>query len=267
MPDPDRLALMLSTLCFLGAFAAAAYRVMVAPYRGTWPHHGLMLAGFIGQCWVLAIKGKELGRCPITQPWELLVFISWGVVMMYWLVGPAYRVSLMGIITAPLVWIFQVLALILQGTIPPQTGDSIFRAPAKIDPWLEWHATVSLLAYAAFALAAAAGVLFLFQDRQLKSGHPHRLIFNLPPLRNLGRGLVGLLHVGFILLTIGIISAYFMEKWPNALKLGASWAVWAAYLGILAYHWRRRWPQRRLAEVAALIFLLPLASLWIVSRH
>lgn len=85
--------------------------------------------------------------------------------MMYWLVGPAYRVSLMGIITAPLVWIFQVLALILQGTIPPQTGDSIFRAPAKIDPWLEWHATVSLLAYAAFALAAAAGVLFLFQDR------------------------------------------------------------------------------------------------------
>ena len=110
MPDPDRLALMLSTLCFLGAFAAAAYRVMVAPYRGTWPHHGLMLAGFIGQCWVLAIKGKELGRCPITQPWELLVFISWGVVMMYWLVGPAYRVSLMGIITAPLVWIFQLLA-------------------------------------------------------------------------------------------------------------------------------------------------------------
>jgi ABC-type uncharacterized transport system permease subunit len=267
MPEPDRLALMVSTLCFLGAFAAAASRVVVAAYRATWPHHLMMALGFLGQCWVLAVRGKELGRCPITQPWELLVFISWGVVMMYWVVGPAYRVSLMGIITAPLVWLFQVLALILHGTIPPKPTDSIFQARPKIDPWLEWHATVSLLAYAAFALAASAGILFLFQNRQLKSGHPHRLIFNLPPLRNLGRGLVGLLHVGFGLLTIGILSAYFMETRPDALKLAASWAVWAAYLLILAYQWRQGWPQRRLAEVAALIFLLPLGTLWIVSRH
>jgi len=267
MPEPDRLALMLSTLCFLGAFAAAAYRVMVAAYRGTWPHHLLMALGFAGQCWVLTARGRELGRCPITQPWELLVFVSWGVVMMYWIVGPAYRVSLMGIITAPLVWIFQLLALILQGTLPPKTGDAIFQTPSKIDPWLEWHATVSLLAYAAFALAASAGILFLFQDRQLKSGHPNRLIFNLPPLRNLGRGLTGLLQLGFGLLTVGIVSAYFMEKMPSALKLAAIWAVWAAYLAVLFHHWRRGWPQRRLAEVAALIFLLPLSSLWIISRH
>jgi ABC-type uncharacterized transport system permease subunit len=165
------------------------------------------------------------------------------------------------------VWGFQVLALILQGTIPPPAGDTIFQDRPKIDPWLEWHATVSLLAYAAFALAASAGILFLFQNRQLKSGHPHRLIFNLPPLRNLGRGLVGLLHAGFILLSVGILSAYFMESRPGALKLAASWTVWASYLGILVYQWKRGWPQRRLAEVAAYIFLLPLATLWIVSQH
>lgn len=267
MPEPDRLALMLSTLCFLGAFAAAASRVVAAAYRATWPHHVLMLLGFLGQCWVLALRGRELGRCPITQPWELLVFISWGVVMMYWVVGPAYRVSLMGIITAPLVWLFQILAIALQGTVAPRPGDSIFQTPTRIDPWLEWHATVSLLAYAAFALAASAGILFLFQNRQLKSGHPHRLIFNLPPLRNLGRGLVGLLHAGFALLSVGILTAYFMESRPTGLKLAASWTVWAAYLAVLAWHWRGGWPQRRLARVAALIFLLPLATLWIVSRH
>ncbi len=258
---------MLSTLCFLGAFAAAASRVVVAAYRVIWPHHALMALGFLGQCWVLGVRGKELGRCPITQPWELLVFISWGAVMMYWVIGPAYRVSLMGLITAPLVWLFQVLALMLQGSVPPKPGDPIFQPRPKIDPWLEWHATVSLLAYAAFALAASAGVLFLFQNRQLKSCHPHRLIFNLPPLHNLGRGLIGLLHLGFGLLTVGIITAYFMETRPGVLKLAASWTVWGAYLAILLYEWRRGWPKRRLAEVAALIFLLPLASLWIVSRH
>lgn len=267
MPEPDRLALMFSTLCFLGAFAAAASRVVAAAYRATWPHHALMALGFLGQCWVLLNRGRELGRCPITQPWELLLFISWGVVLMYWVVGPAYRVSLMGIITAPLVWLFQVVALILQGTMPPRPGDGIFASRPKIDPWLEWHATVSLLAYAAFALAASAGILFLFQNRQLKSGRPHRLIFNLPPLHNLGRGLLGLLHAGFALLSVGILSAYLMETRPGTLKLAASWAVWAAYLAILFHQWRQGWPQRRLAEVAALVFLLPLGTLWIVSQH
>jgi hypothetical protein len=54
---------------------------------------------------------------------------------------------------------------------------------------------------------------------------------------------------------------------PGTLKLTASWTVWAGYLAILFHHWRHGWPQRRLAEVSAMVFLLPLISLWIVSRH
>ncbi len=264
MLPPDRLALMLSTLCFLGAFAAAAHRVLTAAYRSTWPHHLLMALGFAGQCYVLLERGKELGRCPITTPWELLVFVSWGAVLLYWLVGPAYRLSLLGIFTAPLVWIFQVFALILQGTAELQPGDRLLTG-VKPDPWLEIHATVSLFAYASFALAAMAGLMFLVQNRQLKSHRPGRVFFNLPPLQNLARGLTALLTIGFALLTIGIFSAYFMEKMPSVLKLSASWTVWAAYLAILAYHWVKGWPHRRLAEVAAMVFLLPLVSLWIVT--
>ncbi len=262
----DRLILMLSTFCFLGAFAAAAYRVMVDTYRQTWLHHTLMALGFVGQCWVLYVRGMELGRCPITAPWELLLFISWGAVLLYWAIGPAYRLSLLGIFTAPMVWIFQMGALILQGTVEPKPGASIFSGE-KPDRWLEWHATVSLLAYAAFALAATAGIMFLVQERQLKSHRPSRIFFNLPPLRNLSRGLVALLTVGFALLTIGIGSAYLIEKSPGAFKLAAIWIVWGGYLAILAWHWTRGWPQKRLAEVAAAIFLLPLATLWIVSGH
>src|SRR5690606_34309648 len=102
--------------------------------------------------------GKELGRCPITTPWELLVFVRWGAVLLYWLVGPAYRLSLLGIFTAPLVWIFQVFALILQGTAELQPGDRLLTG-VRPDPWLEIHATVSLFAYASFALAAMAGLM------------------------------------------------------------------------------------------------------------
>jgi ABC-type uncharacterized transport system permease subunit len=266
MLAPDRLALMLSSLCFLGAFAGAAWRVMTAVYRNTWAHHTLMALGFVGQCYVLAVRGKALGRCPITEPWELLVFISWGCVMLYWLIGPAYRLSLLGIFTAPMVWFFQLVALILQGTVERNPSPEAL-AGLRPDRWLEWHATVSLLAYASFALAAVAGVMFLVQEHQLKSHHPSRVFFNLPPLQNLARGLVLLLTVGFGLLTVGIATAYLMEKSPSGLKLTASWAVWLAYLTILLFQWMRGWPHRRLAEVAALTFLLPLATLWIVSAR
>lgn len=266
MLEPDRLALILSTVCFLGAFAAAAYNVLAAPYRSTLIQHILMALGFVGQCAVLGIRGKELGRCPITSPWEVLVFISWGAVMFYWVIGRTYRLSLLGIFTAPLVWFFQVLALALQGTVEPGAGSLAFRG-GKIDPWLEWHATMSLLSYASFSLAAVAGLMFLVQDRQLKSHRPSRLIFNLPPLSNLNRGLLGLLHVGFGLLTVGIAAAYFMERQPPAFKLTVSWGIWAAYLGILLFQWFRGWPHRRLAGVTAAVFLLPLASLWIVTSR
>ncbi|MGI8603890.1 MAG: cytochrome c biogenesis protein CcsA [Verrucomicrobiales bacterium] len=260
----ERLALMLSTLCFLGAFAAAAYCLLRGTYRKTWPHRLLMFAGFAGQCWVLYLRGRELGRCPITSPWELLVFVSWGIVLIYWLIGPAYRLSLLGVFTSPLVWIFQTIALGLQGAYTPQAGDPIF-TKVRPDPWLEWHATVSLLAYAAFALAAIAGVMFLIQERQLKRHRLNPIFYNLPPLQNLAKGLVRLLTLGLVLLTAGIATAYLLEKSPAPLKLALSWLVWAVYLAILLYQWMRGWPHRRLAGVSTIVFLLPLATLWVVS--
>jgi HemX protein len=260
----ERFLLMVSTLCFLGAFAAAAYRLLTGAYRKTWPHRILMAAGFAGQCAVLYLRGRELGRCPITTPWELLVFISWGIVLIYWLIGPAYRLSLLGVFTSPLVWLFQTIALAIEGTSRARPTGPIFSS-VKPDPWLEWHATVSLLAYAAFALAATAGVMFLIQERQLKRHRLSPIFYNLPPLQNLAKGVIRLLTVGFVLLSIGIATAYLLATTPTPLKLALSWLVWSVYLGILLYQWLRGWPHRHLAGVATVVFLLPLGTLWVVS--
>ncbi len=260
----DRLFLMISTLAFLGAFAVGVYRLLVATYRHTPWTRALMAVGFLGQCAVLLLRGREIGRCPITSPWELLVFLSWGVVLMYWVTGPAYRLSLLGLFTAPMVWVLQVVALTLQGTVAPGGDDAIFTG-ARPDPMLEWHATVSMLAYAAFGLAATAGVMYLVQERQLKRHEIGPIFRNLPPLRNLSAGLVRLLTVGCALLTAGVLTAYFLEKSPGVMKLTAAWAVWAAYVAVLAYQKLRGWPHRRLALVSAWLFLLPLVTLWVVS--
>src|ERR1051325_886157 len=93
--------------------------------------------GFIFQTAFLWIRGQQLGRCPITNLFEVFVFLAWSVALVYMFVGPAYRLSLMGAFTAPIVLLLQGLALVT----PIDTGHS-GRGPAN--SWLEFHASMSL---------------------------------------------------------------------------------------------------------------------------
>jgi HemX protein len=261
---PERLALLFSTLCFLGAFAVAVGQVLAGPWRSTWWHRGLLLLGFFGQWWVMYIRAGLLHRCPITNLWEVLVFISWGIMLAYWIIGPAYRLSLLGLFTAPMVWLFQMTALVIQGLLTPKAPSSAVLT-GQVDYWLEWHATLSLLSYAVFALGATAGVMYLLQDRQLKRRHLGGYLSNLPPLQNLGKTQLRLLIAGFILLTAGVACAYLMNVRPTGSKLAVAWFVWAAYLILIGLILFRHWSGRKTAWGAALIFLLPVVTLWIVS--
>src|SRR5437762_12224510 len=68
--------------------------------------------GLIFQTAFLSIRGHALGRCPLTNLFEVFIFLAWSVALIYMLVGPTYRLSLMGAFTAPLVVLVQGLALI-----------------------------------------------------------------------------------------------------------------------------------------------------------
>ena len=57
----------------------------------------------------------------------------------------------------------------------------------KVNPWLEAHTSFSMVACGAFALACIAGVMFLVQERQLKTRHPS---FNFLPA-SADHGVVG----------------------------------------------------------------------------
>ena len=125
--------------------------------------------GFIFQTAFLSIRGHAVGRCPITNLFEVFIFLAWSIALIYMLIGPAYRLSLMGAFTAPLVFLIQTFAL-----LAPIDVRHAVKLPAN--PWLEFHASMSLVAYGAFALACVAGVMYLVQERQLKT-HQLRSIF------------------------------------------------------------------------------------------
>ena len=109
--------------------------------------------------------------------------------------------------------------------------DPSARTPAaggEMDPWLELHASVSLVSFGALALAGVAGLMYLVQDRQLKRHHLKTLFYNLPPIRYLTIAVFRLVSIGLILLTVGIVSAYMMEDMPAPLHQGLSMLTWVA---------------------------------------
>ncbi|MBL9159419.1 MAG: cytochrome c biogenesis protein CcsA [Verrucomicrobiales bacterium] len=252
----DDLYLILATLAFLGGFVLAA----VSWRRESDRPHGLnipiAITGLVFQSLFLQVRGEMHGRCPITNGAEVLVFVSWSIVILYLALGRAFRLSLLGVFSMPIVFLFQLFAILYLAI-----GDPGAQPPERLDPWLELHAAMSLLAYGAFGLAGIAGVMYLVQDRQLKSHKPGRLFYSLPPIRYLAIALVRLVAIGTAMLTIGIVAAFFMQVKPTALHLIVSGAVWLAYTLILIVHAWRRLPPKHLSLSAIAAFGFALATL------
>ncbi len=255
---PEKAALTAAAVLYLGAGAQAFLSLRQGAYRHTGTALGFMAAGFLCQCLFLYWRGQELGRCPITTPLELMTFTAWAMVLFYFLVGSAYRLSLLGAFTAPLAFAMQLSALLKPDDHPPGTHGS----PGL---WTELHASLSLLAYGAYALACVAGVMFLVQDRLLKK-HTHLALLRLlPPVHHLTQATRRLLLAGTAVLTAGIVAAYQMEQHPEYSKLLAVWIVWAAYVILGLYEMWRGMSARRAAWAAAGCFVLAVVSLWFVT--
>ena len=229
---------------------------MISVHRGHRSHWTVvwMAATFLCQIGFLAVRGEMRAACPLMDRGEILTFLAWSLTLFYLLIGPAYRISLLGVFTAPVVVIFQGLAL-LPGTLAANPEKALGG-----NPWHETHSAMSVLAYGALALAAVAGVMFLVLDKQLKDHHLKSGLFrNLPPVRELLISLERLLWVGGVLLTIGIVAGFLMPRTESAWgHLIAAVAVWVGYGVLLGVKQVRGLTGRRLSLSAVGLFVLSL---------
>ena len=236
--------------------AAGGITGMWTVHRGTRSRWTViwMVAAFLAQLGFLYIRGQARGACPLVGIGEILAFLAWSLTLFYLAVGPTYRVSLMGVFTAPVVVVFQGIAL-----LPGVLASDPPRVPAT-DAWRETHAAMSVLSYGALALAAVAGVMFLVLDRQLKDHHLQSGLFRtLPPVRDLLKSMVRLLWIGVVLLSVGVFAGFMMPRQGGTAHLIAACAVWAGYAGLLSVKQVRGLTGRRTAVVAVLLFLLSLS--------
>src|SRR5881398_4264425 len=251
----DRLLLIASTLCFLLAAVRLVLLIRGGIFQPGRVSFYAIAAGFVLQTAFLFLRGRALGRCPLTNLFEVFIFMAWSIALIYMLVGPAYRLSLMGAFTAPLVLLLQGLALIAPIDV---------RHPVKVpaNSSLEFHASVSLVAYGAFALACIAGVMYLVQERQLKTHQLRSIFYHLPPLTDLFTAITRLLWLGFILYTIGLASGFFTGRPLPHVQIVAAIAVWLLYAAILQGRYFRRIAPKRVAALCIIGFSTALTLLW-----
>src|SRR5437868_5356304 len=115
----DRQLLIYATLCYLAAMIRTVVSLRARVFRRSRVVFFSIALGFLLQTAFLFRRGHALGSCPITNLFEVLVFLAWSIALIYMLIGTAYRLSLMGAFTAPLVFLLQIAALVLPIDIPP----------------------------------------------------------------------------------------------------------------------------------------------------
>ncbi len=209
----------------------------------------------------LTITWKQLPAATVAQA---LSFVAFSIVIVYaiverhagetstgfWLVLPAFGFSLMSSLLAG-----------------PEPLESVLFSK----PVFATHIALALLGYAAFAVAASYGFLYLRLYRDLKEPGFSSFFGKLPPLEVLERLMSGALLVGFSSLTgavaIGIF--YAQSVAPDSTytdpKIITTLAVWLMYAGALILRRLRRWPARQVAIVSLTGFGAVLFSLFAVN--
>ena len=181
---PGHGVLALASLVFLASFVYTAFTLGTHRHFSPGVNLAFVAVGFVLQTDFLGVRGQLRGRCPLTNLFEVIAFLCWALVLFYLIIGNTYRLSPLGMFTAP-------------ARLPAATVRGIFagfdhsgrpeRAADEVNPWLEFHAAFSVLSFGAFALAGLAGGMYLWQERQLKTHRLRSIFFQLPPIADLGR--------------------------------------------------------------------------------
>jgi ABC-type uncharacterized transport system permease subunit len=249
----DKWILMIALLLAVIAAVQGA-RCVHRGVRSRWTVVWLVLS-FGAQLAVLSMRSQMRGNCPLGDTGEIFLFSAWSLTMCYLAVGSVYRLSLLGVFTAPLVSFLIGLAL-----VPGMMEVDPVHAQST-DVWRSLHAAFSILAYGALGLSAVASVMFLVLNQQLKEAHLATGLFRkLPPAKDMIFVVRRLLVLGFAVLTLGVICGVMMKtRTEGAVRhLIVAVGLWLSYGVLLVVTWWRGLPPRKLALASVVLFVMSL---------
>jgi cytochrome c-type biogenesis protein CcsB len=204
------------------------------------------LGGFVLHTAGLSQRWTETGHFPAVGLHDGCSFLAWATVLAFLMVYVRTREEVLGLAIYPAVFL-----LALVGNLGPATAS---RPELMLrSPFLLVHIALASFGYAALFLGAAMSVLYLIQERELKSRAPRTFYYLVPSLERCDTISATSAIIGFTLLTLAIVTG---ALWSHAAhghyfiwdaKGVSAYLAWAIYVGLLVARYRTGWGGRRAA--------------------
>lgn len=186
--------------------------------------------GWIAHSFSILFRGLAVDHFPIASAYESVSAISWSVIAAYLVVEHYSQIKVVGIFVT-------ILTCLLMGygwtqyTIPVA-----LRADLR-SYWVTMHVSVIFIGYGAIIVAAGLSILYLLQEKQVKSRKPSNLFKRLPSLEVLDEMSYRAVAVAVPFLSMGIAAgAIWMQvAWkgrPDIIiaSIAVTWTLLVAYL-------------------------------------
>jgi cytochrome c-type biogenesis protein CcsB len=251
----DIVFFRLTLIVYLVATAGFLYFILKREKKvGLWSHR-ILLLGFAIHTISLVLGYYHFGAVPALTFQSSLVFFSWAIVAAYIIFQAKFRIMVLGSFVIPL----SVILIILSSTIPIST---VTVRPIFKGLWLPLHVTTSLLGDGIFVIAFIAGIMYLIQERQIKTKRLGAFYSRLPSLNILDSINYHAISYGFLLLTIGMITGSIVAQgahgsyWRWDPKEVWSLITWLCYAILLHQRMAIGWRGRRSALMAIGCFFI-----------
>jgi len=210
----------------------------------------------LGLRWIESYQ-LGIGHAPLTNMYESVVFFSWTIIILYLTIEWKFKTKIIGAFAVPFAFLAMAYASFsndISKTINPLI-------PALQSNWLIAHVVTCFVGYAAFAVAAGLGLMYLIRNKSQNESQQTSLISNLPPLKTIDDLVHKTMIFGFIWLTAGIITG---AVWANS-AWGTYWSwdpketwsliTWFVYAITLHARYTRGWSGTKIALLAIFGFL------------
>ncbi len=214
-----------------------------------WVLHGVALVETI----VLFGRGSLFS---IHQSESLLGWILMGFFLSMYL---RYRTTSPGLFVIPVVFLLSLSAALAQA--PP-----VFTSPIAKNWWIIGHIALIFTGYSALFLSFVSSLLYLVQERSLKSKQISSVLNKLPSLQTIDDMGYKTLLLGFPFITVGLImgsvlaEASFGPTYFRDPKILLSFIMWVLYMGLLYSRWNSGWRGRKAAYFATFAFMAAICA-------
>lgn len=212
---------------------------------------GIAAFGFLIHTVALVLQVSAVEKALFVDFHKAMSFFSWSLMLVFLGVALKYQLYVLGAFILPLAF----LSLVSTVVVPVEKP---MLQPVFDAVWI--HVALSMLGTVGFAVAFVAGLMYVMQDRLLKSKQFNVLYFKLPPLDFLDSLNRQSILLGFPFLTLGILTGAISAQitWGHYLSWNPeqTWALitWLFYLIVLMGRITMGWRAKKAAYLTIVGF-------------